>query len=406
MKNRIVLTRTFTIVTARLVDIFLFTTLFFSVSFHEALAQSAPDLGSADSFAVMGGSAVFLIDSTIEGDVGVATGGAVSVIPPSTVSGTIYDGSLAPYADDAYTDFQNAYDELSFMECDTTLLTGNLAGLVLPPGVYCVDAASTTTGGSLTLDGSSADTWIFKIGTLGTGDLTVTNFSVVMSSGETCNSNVYWSVAEAATLTDSFFIGSILAGSDIAITRGNLDGQALAGGSGTIIVPTVAVTRSAMPSGAVITTDAHVSICDISSPPPDLYPAIKVTGGGQIPVPDPDSSDPTATGEGRADFGFNAIPEKNGGAKGQFNYVNHVTGLHVEGLVTSIQVIAINIDGLPKTVQFSGVWEGGSFIVTVEDHGEPAIDDEFGITVTSATGDPSEVRSQRGISRGDVQFHK
>jgi hypothetical protein len=83
-----------------------------------------------------------------------------------------------------------------------------------------------------------------------------------------------------------------------------------------------------------------------------------------------------------------------------------VTGLHVEGLVTSIQVIAINIDGLPKTVQFSGVWEGGSFIVTVEDHGEPAIDDEFGITVTSATGDPSEVRSQRGISRGDVQFHK
>jgi hypothetical protein len=125
-----------------------------------------------------------------------------------------------------------------------------------------------------------------------------------------------------------------------------------------------------------------------------------VTGGGQIPVPDSDST-------GRATFGFNAQPDKKGGtAKGNFNYVNHVTGLHVNGAVTSIQVIAVNPDGSPKTVLFSGTWEGGSFFVTVEDHGEPGRTDEFGITVTTATDELSEVRSQRVISRGNIQFHK
>jgi hypothetical protein len=124
-----------------------------------------------------------------------------------------------------------------------------------------------------------------------------------------------------------------------------------------------------------------------------------VTGGGQIPVPDPNST-------GRATFGFNAQPDKSGGAKGNFNYVNHVTGLHVNGPVTSIQVIAINTGGSPKTVLFSGTWEGGSFFVTVQDNGEPGTIDEFGITVTTAAGVLAEVRSQRVISNGNIQFHK
>jgi hypothetical protein len=39
----------------------------------------------------------------------------------------------------------------------------------------------------------------------------------------------------------------------------------------------------------------------------------------------------------------------------------------------------------------------------VEDHGEPGTSDQFGITVT---GVPSEIRSQRVISNGNIQFHK
>jgi hypothetical protein len=105
-------------------------------------------------------------------------------------------------------------------------------------------------------------------------------------------------------------------------------------------------------------------------------------------------------------FGFNAQPDKKGGAKGNFNYVNHVTGLHVNGSVTSIQVIAVYADESPKTVLFSGTWEGGSFFVTVEDQGEPGRNDKFGITVTAATDELIEVTPQRIISNGNIQFHK
>jgi len=132
-----------------------------------------------------------------------------------------------------------------------------------------------------------------------------------------------------------------------------------------------------------------------------------VTGGGQIPVPDPDASDPNATGAGRATFGFIAQRKVEGGvATGHFNYLNHVTGLHVNGSVNDIRVIATNPDGSPKTVQFSGVCDGSGpacvFVVTVEDHGEPGASDEFGITVA---GGLTETRSQRVISRGNIQFH-
>jgi hypothetical protein len=341
-----------------------------------ANAQPAPALGWADTFAVLGGSAVTLTNATVSGDVGspvavTKTGG--------TVKGTVYPVG-DPVVVAAYGDFLNAYAALGNVPCGT-YLEGDLAGQVLKPGVYCVEAASTTTDGTLTLDGNANDTWIFKIGTGGTGALTGTNFSVVLSSGETCNNNVFWWTAEAATLTDSSFIGSILAGTSITLTGGSFRGQALA-------------------KFAVTVTGTDVSFCgDHALPPlpPPQYPAIKVTGGGQIPVPDPDST-------GQATFGFNAQPDKKGGAKGNFNYVNHVTGLHVDGPVNYIQVIAVYPDGSAKTVLFSGTCGGNcSFTVIVEDHGEPGTSDEFGVTII---GGVSEVRSQRVISKGNIQFHK
>jgi hypothetical protein len=349
-----------------------FAVLLLAAPSQAALAQNGPDL---TSFAVLGGPAVTLTGSMVNGNVGSLV---AYTNTGSTVSGTVYQGVVAQ---PAYNDFLGAYTNLAAVPCGTTL-TGNLAGLVLPPGVYCVAAASTTTGGVLTLAGSSTDTWIFKIGTSGTGALTGTNFTVKMSSGETCSvaPNVYWWTAQAATLTDSVFIGSILAGADITVTGGSFDGQALA-------------------TGAVTLTNTNISVCRTPTPPPPLYPPIKVTGGGQIPVPNPDST-------GQATFGFNAQPDKKGGAKGNFNYVNHMSGLHVNGDVTSIQVIEVNPNGSPKTVLFSGTWEGGSFFVTVQDNGEPGTNDQFGVTVTTAAGALIEVTSQRVISNGNIQFHK
>jgi hypothetical protein len=130
------------------------------------------------------------------------------------------------------TDFNTAYAAYAAIPCDQTL-TGTLAGVTLTPGVYCFDAAATLTG-TLTLKGPSNATWIFKIGTSGTGALTGTNFSVVMAGGATAPCNVNWWVAQAATMTTSNFIGTILAGAAITLTGGTFSGNALAGDAVTI----------------------------------------------------------------------------------------------------------------------------------------------------------------------------
>ncbi len=349
--------------------------LLFLAPFQAALAQSAPNMGTAGSFAVLGGPAVTLTGSMIRGNAGVTTGGIV------TNTGSTIIGSTDLHADGAYSDFLAAYSALAVAPCNQTL-TGTLSGVNLAPGVYCFDAAATLTG-QLTLVGPPSGIWIFKIGNLGTGALTGTGFSVVMAGGgQPCN--VYWWVSQAATLTASNFQGTILAGAAITVTGGTFNGNALA-------------------KAAVTLTGADIAGCSFPGGPippiPNNFGAIKVTGGGQIPVPDPNSA-------GRATFGFNAQPDKKGGAKGHFNYVNHQTGLHINGQVDKIVVIAINLDGSPKTVLFSGTWEGGSFFVTVEDHGEPGTGDALGVTVALATGELLEVRSQRTISKGNIQFHK
>ena len=193
-----------------------------------AAGPASVSLGAAGDFAILSaapkpGGAVTCTDSTIIGDVG-SSGRRASVVQTNcTITGSV----IAPVAAGVVSDFNDAYDALADIPCDFTLSGTTLAGVTLStPGVYCFDAAATLTG-TLTLAGSATDTWLFKIGTLGTGALTGTNFSVVMTGGvDPCN--VTWWVAQAATMTDSNFIGTILAGAAITVTRGTFDGSALA----------------------------------------------------------------------------------------------------------------------------------------------------------------------------------
>lgn len=391
MKDPVVRTQTFPMRMSRLVVMVVFAALLSAVPFHAALAQSL------ENFAVLGGPAVTLTGSTVNGNVG-SLGAYTST--GSTVNGLVYQGVLAQLA---YNDFLGEYIALANTECNHTIsgaaFSGDLASAnaltidgggntgPLGPGVYCFDAAATFTDATLTLDaqGDPNAVWIFKIGTPGSAAYLVgTNFSVVMSDGsQPCPNNVYWWVADYATLTDSHFLGTILAGAAITVTGGTFNGNAFAKAAVTLTGTTLGCT----PWNPPVTP---IPIIQLGS--------IMVTGGGEIPVPDPNST-------GRATFGFNAQPDKKGGAKGNLNYVNHVTGLHVNGTVDNIMVTDINLDNSPKTVQFSGLWDGGSFIVTVQDNGEPGTNDQFGIWVTVA-GSLSEVTPMRVISNGNIQFHK
>ncbi len=196
-------------------------------------AQTGPSFGSAGGYAILAGTAVTCTDSTVTGDVGVSPGTDITQTN-CTIDGSIHAGDAS--AAGAMGDFLSAYDALALAECDE-YLTGTLAGVTLTPGVYCFDAAATLTG-ELTLSGPANGVWIFKIGTSGTGALTGTNFSVIMEGGgEPCS--VYWWVAEAATMTDSEFVGTILAGAAITITRGTFHGDAFAQAAVTMTGATV-----------------------------------------------------------------------------------------------------------------------------------------------------------------------
>ena len=188
-------------------------------------ASTRTSAGASSAFAVLANAAVTCTDGSITGDVGTfqaaPTGSVTRTSCP--IVGTVHVGDGV--AKQAYDRFLAAYAALAPKPGDScTSLTGTLAGVTLAPGVYCFDAAATLTG-VLTLDGPSDGTWIFKIGTSGTGALTGTNFSVVMAGGgQACN--VTWWVAEGTTMTTSAFQGNILGGAAITMTGGTFNGNA------------------------------------------------------------------------------------------------------------------------------------------------------------------------------------
>lgn len=189
------------------------------------LRSNSSDLQAASSFAVLGNAAVTCTDGTITGDVGTLfappTGDVTQTNCP--VIGSIHIGDATAVA--AYEAFVARYDAMTpTSTAGCTMLTGTLSSVILAPGTYCFDAAAALTG-VLTLKGPSNGTWNFFVGTSGTGALTGTNFTVLMEGGAVpCN--VTWWVAEAATMTDSRFIGTILAGAAITLTRGTFYGNA------------------------------------------------------------------------------------------------------------------------------------------------------------------------------------
>jgi len=194
----------------------------FSATPALASIPTAPDLGTAANFAVLAGKALTCTDSNVAGSVGVNFTGAFA----STRCKMQVQYAPGAYADfrKAYTVIANGIDATPPTPCDT--LTGTLAGAILQPGTYCVDAAATLTG-LLTLQGGGP--WIFEIGT-GGGALTATNLSVV--SDNPCNA--FWWVNDDLTLTTSAFQGTLLGGGDITMTGTSLEGRAFATGAVTM----------------------------------------------------------------------------------------------------------------------------------------------------------------------------
>jgi len=192
-----------------------------------AWAQSAPPLGSAQSFAVLGASMVTNTGPTIiTGDLGVSPGTAVTGFPPGRLTGgTLHAGDATATAAQAAA--HTAYGNLVAQACGTNL-TGKTLGtspgaVELSPGVYCFDSSAQLTG-TLTLNGDGV--YVFKIGSALT---TASNSSVVLAKGATAG-KVFWQVTSSATLgTKTAFEGSILANiSDTVTTGASVTGRVFA----------------------------------------------------------------------------------------------------------------------------------------------------------------------------------
>ncbi len=210
-------------------------------------AQPPVGLGTAETFAVLAGSTVTSTgSSTINGDLGVSPGTAVTGFPPGTVSGTIHAADAV--AGQAQADLTTAYNDAAG-RTGALAVPADLGGRTLTPGVYRSGSSLRLTG-TLTLDarGDPDAVFVFQAGsTLTTAPGSHVN---LINGARPCN--VSWQIGSSATLgTSSVFAGNILALTSISVNDGvTLNGRALArNGAVTMINDTITAAQCATGGG-------------------------------------------------------------------------------------------------------------------------------------------------------------
>ena len=189
-------------------------------------------LGSACSFGILAGSTVTNVAgtaTTVSGDVGVSPGTAITGFgSPASITGAFHSNDSV--AQTAQIDLTTAYNNAAGA-AGGAVLTADIGGLTLPPGVYKTTSAQPSLGitGNLTLDGKGDPNavWIFQIvSTLTTAS---TNSQVILINGANSH-NVFWQVGSSATLgTTTSFTGTIMAQASVTLATGaTLNGRALA----------------------------------------------------------------------------------------------------------------------------------------------------------------------------------
>lgn len=203
-------------------------------------AQPPVGLGTAGSFAVLGGSTVTNTGpSVITGDLGVSPGTAITGLPPGTVNGTVHAADAV--AAQAQSDVTTAYNDAAG-RIPAVVVPGDLGGLLLTPGVYKQSSSLLLTG-SATLDaqGDPSAVFIFQVGST----LTTASSSRVLLAGGAQSCNVFWQIGSSATIgTGTAFVGNIFALQSITMTTGaTLQGRALAR-NGAVTLDTNTISRA------------------------------------------------------------------------------------------------------------------------------------------------------------------
>lgn len=245
-------------------------------------ATVAPDLATAGTFAVLGGSTVTNTGpTTISGDLGVSPGTAVSGFGPGTVTaGTIHTADAVALA--AQNDLTTAYNTAAGLP-PTAQVTADLGGQRLVPGVYAGPTLSLT--GALALDAGGDPDAVFVFQADST--LITASASSVLLLGGANPCNVYWQVGSSATLdTNSSFVGSILALTSVTANTGaTVQGRLLAR-TGAVTLDSNSVTRPLC---------AAVVVPPTASPSATTTPAATTSPSATPTATTSPSATPTAT---------------------------------------------------------------------------------------------------------------
>lgn len=183
-------------------------------------------LGAAANFAVLAGSTVANTGlTTVNGDLGLSPGSAVTGFPPGIITGSQHVSDLT--ANQAQLDLTIAYNDAAGRTVAPVSVAGNIGGMTLAPGLYKSTSSLEISSGDLTLDaqGDANAVFIFQIAST----LTTTAGRQVILSGGAKAANIYWQVGTSAVLgTTSIFKGTIMADQSITLATGaTLEGRAL-----------------------------------------------------------------------------------------------------------------------------------------------------------------------------------
>lgn len=173
---------------------------------------------SLQPFVLIAGSAVTCTTSTVTGDVGVSPGTAITGFPGS---GCVLVGNQRTTAESAAAkaDLTTFYNGLEATPC--TSISGNLNGVTLAPGTYCVAAASTNLTDTLTFTGNGLHLLRFA-----STFITSPGSRMLLRDGATC-AGVAYQVGSSATF-DGSVIGNVTALTAITFDpTSSLSGRAL-----------------------------------------------------------------------------------------------------------------------------------------------------------------------------------
>jgi hypothetical protein len=185
-------------------------------------------LGAACSFGILGATPVVsnVGPTNVTGDVGIWPAASITGFPPGTITGAFHAGDAVAMT--AQGNLTTAYNNAAGA-AGGAVLTADIGGQTLAPGVYKTTSAQPTLGitGNLTLSGNGV--YIFQI----VSSLTTAagpGASQVILSGGAISHDVFWQVGSSATLgSGSTFAGTIMAQASITLGTGaTLNGRALA----------------------------------------------------------------------------------------------------------------------------------------------------------------------------------